>query len=63
MVSLQNKSYKALRPGRRTPVSTTDDLQEENTPSSYSKYFSLKTHPSFIHYAALTFRPASTALT
>jgi len=37
MDSLQNKSYKALRPGRHSPVSTTDDLQEENTPASYNK--------------------------
>jgi len=63
MDSLQNKSYKALRPGRRAPVSTTDDVQEKMTPSSYNKYFSLKTHLSFIHYVALTFRSAPTALT
>jgi hypothetical protein len=63
MDSLQNKSRKTLRPGRRLPVSTADDLQEENTTSSYNKYSSLETHLLFIHYAALTFSHAPTALT
>ncbi|MCB1920697.1 MAG: hypothetical protein KDJ28_12060, partial [Candidatus Competibacteraceae bacterium] len=63
MDSLQNKSYKTLQPGRCSPVSRANDLQDEITSSSYNKYFSLKTHLSFIHYVALTFRAAPTALT